>query len=54
MNSRERVLKAFGKIKGNPDRVPVQFDLCRPLYDYFGEKLNIPVNYTENLYEDVT
>ncbi len=37
-----------------PDRIPIQFDLCRQLYDYFGRKLNIPVNYTENLYEDVT
>jgi uroporphyrinogen decarboxylase len=37
-----------------PDRVPVQFDLCRQLCDHFGEKLNIPVKYTENLYEDVT
>ncbi|MBW6537895.1 MAG: hypothetical protein K0B11_23010 [Mariniphaga sp.] len=54
MNSRERVLRAFGKIKGLPDRIPVQFDLCRQLSDYFGEKLDIPVHYTENLYEDVT
>jgi uroporphyrinogen decarboxylase len=54
MNSRERVLRAFGKTSGLPDRVPIQFDLCRQLSDYFGKKLNIPVNYTENLYEDVT
>lgn len=54
MNSRERVLRAFGIIGGLPDRVPVQFDLCRSLCDHFGEKLNIPVHYTENLYEDVT
>lgn len=54
MNSRERVLKAFKRIPGMPDRVPVQFDLCRQLSDYFGEKMGIPVNYTENLYEDVT
>ncbi len=54
MNSRERVLKAFKRLPGNPDRVPVQFDLCRELYDHFGKELGIPVNYTENLYEDVT
>jgi uroporphyrinogen decarboxylase len=54
MNSRERVLKAFGKLEGIPDRVPVQFDLCRQLADHFGKELNIPVHYTENLYEDVT
>ncbi len=54
MNSRERVLKAFKRIDGAPDRVPVQFDLCRNLADHFGKILNIPVHYTENLYEDVT
>ena len=54
MNSRERVLKAFGKIKGLPDRVPIQFDLCRQLSDHFGKELGVPVHYTDNLYEDVT
>lgn len=54
MNSRDRVLKAFKRLPGLPDRIPVQFDLCRQLYDYFGKRLGIPVHYTENLYEDVT
>jgi uroporphyrinogen decarboxylase len=54
MNSRERVLRAFKRIQGLPDRVPVQFDLCRQLSDYFGELMGIPVNYTNSLYEDVT
>lgn len=54
MNSRERVLKAFKVLPGKPDRVPIQFELCRQLYDHFGRELGIPVNYTENLYEDVT
>ncbi|MBL7967930.1 MAG: hypothetical protein JNK09_13090 [Prolixibacteraceae bacterium] len=54
MNSRERVLKAFKRLPGLPDRVPVQFDLCRQLSDHLGKQLGIPVNYTENLYEDVT
>lgn len=54
MNSRERVQKAFKRLPGLPDRVPIQFDLCRQLADYFGKELGIPVNYTENLYEDVT
>ena len=54
MNSRERVLKAFKILPGKPDRVPVQFELCRQLYDHFGKELGIPVDYTENLYEDVT
>jgi hypothetical protein len=54
MNSRDRVLKAFKRIPGLPDRIPVQFDLCRQLSDHFGKKLGVPVRYTENLYEDVT
>jgi uroporphyrinogen decarboxylase len=54
MNSRERVLKAFKRLPGLPDRVPVQFDLCRQLADHFGKELGIPVHYTENPYEDVT
>lgn len=54
MKPRERVLKAFRKMEGNPDRVPVQFDLCRQHLEYFGKKLGISVTYTENLYEDVT
>lgn len=54
MNSRERVLTAFKKLPGLPDRVPVQFDLCRQLSDHFADKLGIPAHYTENPYEDVT
>jgi uroporphyrinogen decarboxylase len=54
MNSRERVLKAWGKMQGMPDRVPVQFEMCRQLNDHFAKKFRIPANYTENLYEDVT
>ena len=54
MNSRERVLKAFKRIPGLPDRVPFQFELCRQLADHFGKEMGIPVSYTENLYEDVT
>jgi len=54
MNSRERVLRAFNRLPGLPDRVPIQFDLCRQLSDHFGKELGIPVHYTENPYEDVT
>jgi len=54
MKPRERVLKAFRKIDGYPDRVPIQFELCRQLLDHFSEKLGIPAHYTNNLYEDVT
>jgi uroporphyrinogen decarboxylase len=48
------VLKAWRSLSGTPDRVPVQFDLSRSLLEHFGRKLNLPVRYTGNLYEDVT
>ena len=53
MNSKERVTKALRR-EGLPDRVPLQFDLCRSLSDAFGKKLSVPVNYTTSYYEDVT
>jgi uroporphyrinogen decarboxylase len=52
MNSKERVLTALRR--GVPDRVPLQFDLCRSLTDAFGEKLTIPVHYTTSYFEDLT
>ncbi len=53
MNSKERVLTALRRT-GTPDRVPIQFDLCRSLLDSFGKKYNIPVHYTTSYFEDVT
>jgi uroporphyrinogen decarboxylase len=54
MNSRERVFKAFKKIGGMPDRVPVQFDLCRYHTEWFGKKLGIKPDYALSYYEDLT
>ena len=54
MRPRERVLRALRRREGIPDRVPIQFDLCRSLLDQFGAQLGIPVHYTQNLFEDVT
>jgi uroporphyrinogen decarboxylase len=54
MNSRERVIKAFRKMEGNPDRVPVQFDLCRQHTEVFGKKLGIAPDYSLSYYEDLT
>ena len=54
MTSRERVLRAWKYKEGLPDRVPIQFDLCRKLQDHFAEKLGVPSRYTVNIYEDVT
>jgi uroporphyrinogen decarboxylase len=52
MNSKERVSIALRRT-GTPDRVPVQFDLCRSLLEGFGAKLGIPVHYTVSYYEDL-
>ena len=54
MTPRERVLKAFKRAPGLPDRVPVQFEFCASLYEHFSKKLGIPMRYTKNLFEDVT
>lgn len=54
MKPRERVLRAFNRKEGLPDRVPVQFDLCKQHLEYFSKKLDIPINYTNNFYEDIT
>ena len=52
MNSKERVLKALRR-DGTPDRVPMQFDLCRSLLEDFGSKYGIPVHYSPSYYEDL-
>jgi uroporphyrinogen decarboxylase len=54
MTSRERVMKAFGRSKGSPDRVPLQFDLCRSLIEEFGKRLSIKPEYALSYYEDLT
>jgi uroporphyrinogen decarboxylase len=54
MNSKKRVLHAFGKKEGLPDRVPIQFDLCRQLIDSFGKDLGIKPHYSNSYYEDLT
>jgi len=53
MNSRERVMRAL-KRDGLPDRVPLQFDLCRSLLEEAGAKYGLPVEYSQSYYEDVT
>ena len=54
MNSKERVLRALRKKTGDPDRVPVQFDLCRQHTEAFGKKLGIKPDYALSYYEDLT
>ena len=54
MNSKERVLKSFHRLEGKPDRMPLQFDLCRQLTENFGQKLGIAPDYALSYYEDLT
>lgn len=54
MNSKTRVLKAFRRLDGDPDRIPMQFDLCRQLTEEFGKKLAIQPDYSLSYYEDLT
>jgi uroporphyrinogen decarboxylase len=53
MNSKQRVSLALTR-RGLPDRVPLQFDLCRVLADLFCQKYGIAAHYTTAYYEDVT
>ena len=54
MNSKERVFKALKKMDGMPDRVPIQFDLCRQHIESFGRILGIKPDYALSYYEDLT
>ena len=54
MNPRERVLRAIKVKDGLPDRVPIQFDLCRQHVEYFSNKYGMDVDITESIFEDVT
>jgi uroporphyrinogen decarboxylase len=52
VNSKERVTRAL-KRTGLPDRVPIQFDLSRPLLEAFSAKHGIPLQYSASYYEDL-
>jgi uroporphyrinogen decarboxylase len=52
MNSYERVNTALRR-QGLPDRVPLQFDLSRPLLEAFSQQLDIPIGWQPNYYEDL-
>jgi len=54
MNSKECVARAFKKKQGLPDRVPIQFDLCKQLIESFGKELKIVHDYAHFYYEDLT
>lgn len=52
MNAKQRVTAALTR-RGLPDRVPLQFDLSRPLLEAFAAKYGMPVQYNRAVYEDV-
>ncbi len=54
MNSKERVLRAFKKIDGLPDHVPIQFDLCKQHIEGFAKELKLEPEYALSYYEDLT
>ncbi len=54
MNSKERVLRAFKKKQGFPDRIPIQFDLCKQLTYEFGKELGLEPDFAPSYYEDLT
>ena len=53
MNSKERVRIALTR-SGVPDRIPIQFDLCKSLTDHFAAELGIEANYAWSYYEDLS
>ena len=53
MTSKERVKAALTR-SAMPDRVPLQFDLCRKLTDDFGKELGKAADYSLSYYEDLT
>ncbi len=53
MDSKQRVSTAL-KRQWLPDRVPLQFDLCRSLLRKFADKYGVPADFTTCSYEDVT
>jgi len=53
MNSKERVRLALTR-KSVPDRIPIQFDMCRQLIDHFADEMNLDPGYANSYYEDLT
>ncbi|UCD29184.1 MAG: hypothetical protein JSV03_01490 [Planctomycetota bacterium] len=53
MTPKERTRRALGR-DGIPDRVPIQFDLCRSLIDHFAREMRMQPEYACSYYEDLT
>lgn len=53
MNSKERVRLALTR-EGTPDRIPIQFDLCKSLIEYYSQHLGIDPGFSWSYYEDLS
>lgn len=53
MKSKERVMRALTR-KGIPDRIPIQFDLCKSLIEYYSRQLNVDPGFSWSYYEDLS
>lgn len=53
MNSKERVRLALTR-EGIPDRVPIQFDLCKTLIEHYSDLLGVDQGYCWSYYEDLS
>lgn len=53
MNSKKRVRTALTRC-GIPDRIPVQFDLCKSLIEHFSKQFGIDPEFRWSYYEDLS
>jgi uroporphyrinogen decarboxylase len=53
MNSKERVRTALTRC-GIPDRIPLQFDLCKSLIEHFSKLFEVDPGYRWSYYEDLS
>ncbi|MEN6309683.1 MAG: uroporphyrinogen decarboxylase family protein [Anaerohalosphaeraceae bacterium] len=53
MKSKERVRLALSR-KGLPDRIPIQFDLCKSLIEYYSKQFHINRGFSWSYYEDLS
>lgn len=53
MNSKERVRLTLTR-EGIPDRIPIQFDLCKSLIEYYSQHLGIDPGFSWSYYEDLS
>lgn len=53
MNSKERVRLALTR-EGTPDRIPIQFDLCKSLIQHYSQQMGIDPGFAWSYYEDLS